>query len=103
MDEHIKEVIDNFLFNFKNLDAVKKYLLYKNILKKDETFLELKNKKKEAQKALAVSLNSPYYEDKKREYLILEEEYNNYPIYLNYLNYEQEVKALLKEIEISLK
>lgn len=103
MTKEMKAIIDDFLDNFKNLDIVKNYLMIKRKLKNDEKFLNLKNQKKNLQKELALSINSDNYSIVKEKFLQVENEYNNYPLYLNYLSYEQEVKSLLKEIEIFLK
>lgn len=103
MNEQIKSSIDTFLNEFKNHKSVKMYLKLKKALTVDQEFLSLKEKRKELQKTLALSLNTDSYSKNKEEFLKIDEEFNNYPLYLNYLNYEEEVKMLLQEIEINLK
>ncbi len=103
MNTNIKKTIDEFLLAFKNHKVVKKYLILKEKLLEDQEFVKLKNQKKNAQKNLALSINKENYNKAKQEFLKAKEEYENYPLYINYLEYYEEVKVLLKEIELYLK
>lgn len=103
MNEQIKQAIDEFICEFKNQDIVKKYLSLKKILSEDKEFLLLKEERKNAQKSLALSINTEEYEHKKNEFLKIDEMYRNYPLYMNYLSYEKQIEILLSEIEIYAK
>ncbi len=103
MNDKISKTIDEFISEFKNLECVKMYVKLKTELYNDNTFLALKEKRKQAQKTLALSLNSDTYQQKKVEFERIDAEYQSYPVYMNYLVYEQEVHHLLKEIENLLK
>ncbi len=103
MNEQIKNSVDVFLNEFKNHKSVIMYLKLKKALANDQNFLALKEKRKRLQKELALSLNTDKYDQNKVTFLKVDEEFKNYPLYLNYLNYEEEVKILLQEIEINLK
>ncbi len=102
MSDEIKRVIDEYLEEFKKHPVVKKYLLLKRKLNEDLNFQRIKEQKKELQKKLALSLNKPDYEDIKIAYFDAEKAFNDYPLYMNYLVYEEEVRTLLKEVEIYL-
>lgn len=103
MNDEIKKAIDNFLEEFKNLPVVKNYISLKKMMKIDSDFLKLKNDLKESQKVLALSINTPSYQDNKIIFEKLKEKYENHPYIINYNVYEEEIRHLLKEIEINLK
>lgn len=103
MDEKLKRAVDEFIDEFKNHKTVKQYLILKKKLSEDETFLTLKQRKKDLQKELALSINKDNYQCIKDEFIKANEEYENYPLYINYMSYLGEVKTLLQEIELYLK
>ncbi len=103
MNENIKKSIDEFLDEFRALPAVKKYVALKGVMAKDEEFLLLKKEHQNAQKELATSLNEKDYEEKKVAFLKIDERYKNHPYIKNSKEYEEEIHALLKEIELHLR
>lgn len=103
MNKEIKEAIDEFLIEFKNLLVVKNYLLIKTRIKEDKELLSLKQNLKDSQKALALSIGTSSYQENKEKYEKLKDLYENHPLLINYKVYEEEIHHLLKEIENSLK
>ena len=103
MNKEIKEAIDEFLIEFKNLHVVKNYLLIKTRIKEDKELLSLKQNLKDSQKALALSIGTSSYQENKEKYEKLKCSYENHPLLINYKVYEEEIHHLLKEIENSLK
>lgn len=103
MNKEIKEAIDEFLIEFKNLPVVKNYLLIKTRIKEDKELLSLKQNLKDSQKALALSIGTSSYQENKEKYEKLKDLYENHPLLINYKVYEEEIHHLLKEIENSLK
>ena len=103
MNKKIKEAIDEFLVEFKNLPVVKNYLLIKKRIKEDKELLSLKQNLKDSQKALALSIGTSSYQENKEKYEKLKDLYENHPLLINYKVYEEEIHHLLKEIENSLK
>lgn len=100
MNQEIKNDIDNFIDEFKNLDVVKKYLELKKALLQNDEFKNIKDRKKKAQKKVALSItNHTEHEKAKNEFEQVCKEYNEFPLYVNYLEYEEEVHHLLKNIE----
>lgn len=103
MNNELKKILDDFIKEFENLPVVKQYVLLKAKMKEDNEFLKLKDSLKNSQKDLALSIGTEQYKDKKTNYQLLLEEYNNHPYVINYKVYEQEIRHLLKEIESCLK
>ncbi len=103
MKKEIKDAIDAFLEEFKSLEVVKNYLALKKAMSENKEFLALKEKHKIAQKEFALSLGTSSYEEKKKAFQEIEEEYNHHPYILNMKEYEQEIHSLLEEIELYLK
>ena len=83
MNKDVKNVLDNFLQEFKKLPLVQKYILLKNKMKEDEDFLHLKEELKNAQKELALSIGTDLYKDKKDRYQKLEANNNSHPYIVN--------------------
>lgn len=97
-EEELLAEIDSFLLSFKELPIVKRYLLLKEAVKKDEHLLELERKINVLQKGLK------YMKDAKKDECIkacneLQIEHDNDPLYVNYKSAKDEIFSLLSYLD----
>ena len=103
MDSFLKEKLDEFISLFLEQKEVKQYFALKEEIENSNELNELKKKIVEAKKSLALSFGSNNYEEKKKEYLDLQAEYDSSPLIVNFKMIKEEVEYLLKEFEDKLK
>ena len=103
MDSFLKEKLDEFISLFLEQKEVKQYFALKDEIENSNELRSLSNKIVEAKKSLALSFGSNNYEEKKKEYLDLQAEYDSSPLIVNFKMIKEEVEYLLKEFEDKLK
>ena len=103
MDSFLKEKLDEFISLFLEQKEVKQYFALKDEIENSNELNELSKKIVEAKKSLALSFGTSRYEQKKKEYEDLQNEYDSSPLIVNYKNVKDEVEYLLKEFEDKLK
>ena len=103
MDKYLQERIDSFINDFLSLKEVKQYLLLKEEINSSVEIKSLVEKLNASKKALALSLGTTSYEDRKKEYHLLQEQYDFHPLIMNFNVVKEEVGFLLDEIQRKLK
>lgn len=103
MDRKLKEHIDEFIDEFLSFPEVKQFLLIKEQIESSKEMIELRNNLKQAQKNMALSLGTSSYEENKKIYFKIKEEYDNHPLIINYNYLKEDVDYLLNEIKELIK
>ncbi len=93
-EEEILTEIDSFVFDFKNLDIVKRYQVVKEAVKNDAHLNSIEEQRKILQKGIK------YMKDAKKDECIkackeLQIEYDNDPLVINYKALKDEIYQLL--------
>ena len=103
MDKYLQERIDSFINDFLSLKEVKQYLLLKEEINSSLEIKSLVEKLNASKKDLALSLGTTSYEDRNKEYHLLQEQYDFHPLIMNFNVVKEEVGFLLDEIQRKLK
>ncbi len=93
-EDEILTEIDSFVFDFKNLDIVKRYQVVKEAVKNDAHLNSIEEQRKILQKGIK------YMKDAKKDECIkackeLQIEYDNDPLVINYKALKDEIYQLL--------
>ena len=102
MNSELKQKVDEFIDEFLKVKEVKQFLLIKKQLEESNEIKQLQTDLKAAQKRLALSLHKPEYEDNKKEYFRLKNEFDNHPLVTNYNILKEEVDYLVNELKKNL-
>ncbi len=85
-------------------DVIKNYLKTKKALENNNEIQELLSELRKHQRLMCKNVNNDkIYSSEKEKYLAIKEELNLNPLYQNFINLQNEVDVLLKEVRDYLK
>lgn len=104
MDESLKALLDEYIAAFVSRNSVRQYFALEKAINESEEIRALQEALRAAQKALALSLNTPErYEEQKREYTALKERFDSLPMVVNYRMLQEEIFRDLTRLQEKLK
>lgn len=103
MNNQLKNKLDEFINQFLSQNEVRDYLLLKEAINNSQEIKELSEKLNISKKQLALSIGKNDYEEKKKQYEILNDKFNNHPLLVNFSILKDEVSYLIDELVEKIK
>jgi cell fate (sporulation/competence/biofilm development) regulator YmcA (YheA/YmcA/DUF963 family) len=103
VNKELQDKVDAFIDDFLSVPEVKQYLLLKKQIEESDEIKILEENLRNAQKKMALSLGTKFYEENKAHYYKCKEEYDSNPLVVNYNVLKDEVEFLVDELQRKLK